>query len=235
MKFIVLALAFGISTANAGDGSTSVEDGGHGVLCKRFSNGVLEAGKPFILSLELLDFYEGRSLDDSIDVTKKEKVLDFLDSPSRKKRLCWDLARRQKQLKRVIGEHPIFRSFHDACRLSHSMEFQSRVPTTHDHGAPLVKLRNRCELVQIGFRTVVSGVEKILVDEDYAYSLSYEELAGLALHESLHKYFESKTSTKAIRQIVFYSFASLEFQKRNKDVLLGVIQTGRPALVHEFR
>ncbi len=231
----VLLSVFNFS-AFGGDGSTSVEDGGHGVKCTEVSGSVGYPANERQYRVELLDFYEGRKVDKLIYGGLAEPMGNWVLMPASRRILCETLQEFFVRTSGVLRSNILSAAFEDACQLSDKIQIRDTLPTTKDFGALTAKIQSRrCKLVQIGYRTIDKGREVVLLNGQLLPGLSEREVAGLLLHEALHKYFPNKTSTQAIRQIVFYSFAHHRFQVENRDLISRVISTGMPANKLEFK
>jgi hypothetical protein len=237
MRTLVFVLLIILNfSAFGGDGSTSVEDGGHGVKCSVSAHSVDLPATQQHYRVELLDFFEGRSINPFIDGGMEDPIGDWVLRRESRHRLCDRLESVSSKVARVIHSDLLSAALEDSCRLSDQIQIRKTLPATKDIGALTAKINSwRCKIVQIGYRTIENGKEVVLLNEEFLPGLSEQEVAGLLLHESLHKYFPHKISTQAIRQIVFYSFADRRFQVKHRDLILRVISTGIPAHKLEFK
>jgi hypothetical protein len=224
----LLFLFFSTSIAFAGDGSTSVKDGGHGVLCRN-------------QELTLLDFYESKNIVQSRNKFdyRTDAYYDFnnndqikLDSESEFE-LCLKLNDRLNSS--GFAKTNLAAAFGDACRLADKIDVGEVVQNTYDYGELMTKLPGDCKIVQVANHTWEDGKEKVTIYLDLLELLSLDQLSGLLLHESLHKYFPAKTSTEIIRQFVIYAYANRDFQLRNYGRISAAIASGKPIPARDFR
>src|SRR4051812_30097468 len=103
---ICLSLLFATSSFAGGDG-TSVGDGGHGVLCHKFST----ISNAWIDVVESLDLHEARGPYRS-SWTAFEQTSSDMDSASRSPQICVLLESRARRIGRLIGKnHPFLSAF----------------------------------------------------------------------------------------------------------------------------
>jgi hypothetical protein len=221
--------------AFAGDGSTSVKDGGHGILCRKPNLSFHPAGSAFEYNLDLLDFFEGPSLFARFNDQASEITDETIGSKYFASNVCNELLSRKRQVEKYLKRSRISNAFSEACRLASTAKFQRHLAETEDFGPALKRPQMHCKLVQIAVRSLNKGVEQVLIDDSLASMLTFSESAALLLHEALHKYFSPEENTQAVRQTVVYIFAEGGYQKQNRELISRVIQTGLPASPTEFR
>lgn len=229
MRILVSLILLVAGTAFAGEGSTSVKDGGHGILCRHPVQELRIPMRIFDYNLELLDFYEAHRTTKSIFTSNYDMFDDEIDSKFFSRRVCKELRNRKEELEQAIGVSKISPAFDDACKLTTRVRFQKALSRSNDQGKFFTRLERKCVLVQIALRTVVNGQEQIVIDSSLANLLTFTEMAGLMLHESLHKYYPEKDNTQIIRQLVLFSFSDSIFLNRNGELVSRVIQSGTPA------
>jgi hypothetical protein len=227
-KFLfVLFLSFVTQIAFAcGGGSTTGEDGGHGVLC-HVRTPLYEDPYAFRdYSLETLDLFEARSKFKAMRL-KKDKQLVF-DLPQREVsiQVCKVLDSRFHNLMKFSKNISVMGTvFHEACEMRFSW---ADIELTHDHGLVQTKIPRYCKLVQLGVTKRKDSERKVILDRDLTEWLEVEQLAALALHESLHGYFDETRSTLAVRQMVMFAFANQKFLRANVNLLEQLIDQRKP-------
>jgi hypothetical protein len=227
---VMLMFALVCQADPEGGGSTSVGDGGHGVLCDTYPD---SHETVYQYTLDLYDFFEARNLakkngEKNYWKWPKEEIRTNFDRSDTSNLVCAELKHRKNSLKEILGKgHPLLKVFDEACALSSSLYWKDSVPLSNDLGAQTLPLPKYCRLVQIGYHTYVHGIEQVWIDENLSFYLPIRVLAALLYHERLHHYFRAETSTHAVRKTVAYVFANHEYQKQfHEDFLVLLSRVG---------
>jgi hypothetical protein len=195
-------------------GSTTVGDGGKGVVCKQSFAGK-KAVQYYRYNLQLLDLYEGRHYHSQILHDEPIVGIDWLKTETAN-RVCQILNSSHRRLQKLqLTNAELDQAFEQACSLSLSVRIKLDIPRTEDHGRIAAPLPKYCKIVQLGYR-LPNG--EIWIARNESEYLSHLDLAALLLHEALHPVFKQKSEKLALRQFVMFSFARPAFQKRNTDL-----------------
>lgn len=209
-------------------GGATAGNGGHGVVCLDISLAVL------------LDFYEFEKLNDiNIDrypLGPQEGPFYRLSTRALVKKVY---NRYIENLINLTQDEELLKVLKDPTvqNLVYRQVAEYRLPQTPSW--PAVDT-GRCEIVQLGVQ-VAEGDRFVvyLRDDLYAY-MNYVELAGLVLHETLHRYFHAhqpatQTTQQALRQLVGYAASGFgaskknkQFYLKNKETALQLIKTKEP-------
>ncbi len=230
MKKISLLLITALScSAFAGGEGSGADDGGQGVVCAVFTN-----RQPDHFTVETLDLYEARSLYGPFWAFPKPQW-DYDIAPGKRKLAYRLLDRKIEFVSSLLKQsHTFVRMAENASNLRPvEIEFPGELLPTQDSGRLNTKLRSGCEIVQLAVRSRTSNI--IRLDMDYARVLLPIDLAAIFLHEALHEYFDEKKSNLVVRQAVMYVLASREFQMRNRDVFVELVETKRAVDPRRFR
>ncbi len=205
-------------------GSTTVGDGGNGVVCK--TSGIEQGqAQHYRYTLQLLDLYEARNVHGHIFHDKPIIGRDWMSTETTS-RVCGILYRARLRLQNVMPlNSKVIQAFKQACELSSRVRIRVEIPQTHDYGRVVVDLPKSCRLVQLGFRQP-SG--EIWIARNESEYLSHIDLAALLLHESLHPVFARKSDKLALRQFVAFNFSTRGFQKRNLDLATALLEHRQP-------
>ncbi len=220
---LILLFTFGSGLALA-QGTTTAEDGGHGVLCSGVYRGSDDRNlTPF--KLELLDFYEARNAYGAMPRDRGHLVLSLADVRNLNSHVCVVLRNRMRRMERILGQSTeVANAFRSACGLAYRVKWVGTIESTQDQGNLAIKLPKNCEIVQIGKRH--NG--RVILNDQMLPGMTVNDIGGLLLHESSHPYFDGNKSTLAVRQFVMFAFARESFLRKNRHLLEQLIQTRRP-------
>lgn len=202
-------------------GATGVGDGGTGVVCSARSG---------LETYELLDLYEANKLY-GLEIPFAPGDRDLApDSTSYQD----EIERLQIAFESVTGDQTFSSNFVLAAHLSISL--RNGLATSFDVNPLTIPLEPNCELRQIGFRH--SGFARTPVEIDAVAWRRFDlrRRALLVIHEALHDRFPTSfEGAEALRQVVAYIAAPVDFQIANRALIRQVIRTGQPASDRAFR
>jgi hypothetical protein len=218
LKLLVLSLFLLLNLDNAfagGGGATGADDGGQGVICVHFSRN----GGRFVNTLQSLDLFEMRAI--SGEMKKVWAHIDY-NQPYREDEIRELLEEGRETVSRILGNaHPLIGFFNRAIQLK-PMLTNEPPGLTNDFGKIQTKIHGDCFVVQVASRSRKSKIVKLHTDFAYMPDI---DVAAILLHETLHEYFTEKDSNLVVRQTVGFIFADREFQIRNRDLFIELINT----------
>ncbi len=193
-KFFVVGLLLLSIQANA-EGGVSGHDGGHGVVCEVFSQGLKSK-----YTVQLLDLFEQASLDQSHSKLKVQSggITSIRNLP---RVTCKLLAEKQAVAEKLFGHHRELFAFNKACSLVKAIKLTDYIYETEDYGYLRASLPKACKLVQIANRMVTPNGESISIDYRIANYLGSRDLAALLLHEALHEYRGGQTTIEVRKYV----------------------------------
>ncbi|MES3036786.1 MAG: hypothetical protein V4736_02680 [Bdellovibrionota bacterium] len=103
--------------------------------------------------------------------------------------------------------------------------------TTMDWGVVLRPMPASCFIVQAAVQRIEKESEPpvIFINESIWSRFTYTNRAALALHESLHRWFDKEKNTLAVRQVLIWYMAPEKFKHLNASVINDVIKNRRAA------
>jgi len=144
-----------------------------------------------------------------------------------------------RMLEVVPSNHEIMSIFSRAQNFVKNADFEFHEDIenieTRDTGKVWAKIPRRCKLTQVAIRKIVDGEDRIIINKDVYKDMGKSNYIGLMIHEALHDYFGSQTTTLAVRQVIWWLSAPRKFRSANAALIRDVIDNKSPVDIRLFK